>query len=83
MLLPKDSTAFTDTLADVLRLYEAPTSSVYPANINPSPDETLAMSYIYLNKYTRFQKSSTAPDPLDSYVCLPLPSNPKRPAPHR
>lgn len=34
------------------------------------PDETLAMSYIYLNKYKRFQQSSPSPDPLDPYVCL-------------
>lgn len=34
------------------------------------PDETLAMSYIYLNKYKRFQNSSMSSDPLDSYVCL-------------
>lgn len=33
-----------------------------------SPDETLAMSYIYRNRYWRFQESSEIPDPLDSYV---------------
>ncbi|CAF9912457.1 hypothetical protein IMSHALPRED_000320 [Imshaugia aleurites] len=50
MPIPKDSTSFTDTMADILRL----------------PDETLAMSYVYLNRYERFQSSSISSDPLDS-----------------
>ncbi|KAL8685155.1 MAG: hypothetical protein Q9218_007943, partial [Villophora microphyllina] len=50
MLVPKDAFAFTDAMADVLRL----------------PDETLAMSYLYLNKYLRFHRTSQTPDPLDS-----------------
>ncbi|KAL9629622.1 MAG: hypothetical protein Q9204_005168, partial [Flavoplaca sp. TL-2023a] len=29
------------------------------------PDEALAMSYIYMNKYLRFHRSSATPDPLD------------------
>ena len=35
------------------------------------PDETLAMSYVYLNRYERFQNSSSSADPLDPYVSLP------------
>ncbi|KAL8932669.1 MAG: hypothetical protein Q9211_006184 [Gyalolechia sp. 1 TL-2023] len=56
MPIPKDSFAFTDAMADILRL----------------PDETLAMSYIYLNKYLRFHRTSQTPDPLDSYAELIL-----------
>ncbi|KAL8851704.1 MAG: hypothetical protein Q9221_003435 [Calogaya cf. arnoldii] len=52
---PKDPNAFTDALADILRL----------------PDEALAMSYIYMNKYLRFHRTSEFPDPLDPYVSLP------------
>ncbi|KAL8881061.1 MAG: hypothetical protein Q9198_001658 [Flavoplaca austrocitrina] len=48
----RDPIAFTDALADVLRL----------------PDEALAMSYIYTNKYLRFHRSSATPDPLDPYT---------------
>ena len=55
MPIPQDPIAFTDAMADLLRL----------------PDETLAMSYIYLNRYRRFQTSSASLDPLDQYVCLP------------
>ncbi|KAL8681251.1 MAG: hypothetical protein Q9186_002629 [Xanthomendoza sp. 1 TL-2023] len=50
MPIPKDSFAFTDALADILRL----------------PDETLAMSYIYMNKYLRFYRTSNTPNSLDS-----------------
>jgi len=35
-----------------------------------SPEEALAMSYMYLNKYKRFQDPSMSSDPLDAYVCL-------------
>ncbi|KAI4102905.1 MAG: hypothetical protein LQ339_004450 [Xanthoria mediterranea] len=52
MPFPKDPFAFADALADVLRL----------------PDEALAMSYLYMNKYLRFHRSSTTPDPLDPYT---------------
>ncbi|MCJ1472091.1 hypothetical protein MMC13_000738 [Lambiella insularis] len=52
MLTPKDPTSFTDTLADLLRL----------------PDETLAMAYIYLNKYKRFLHTSETTSPLDPYT---------------
>jgi len=79
MPVPKDSTAFTDTLADILRLY-------FPSAFLPlpkpklitslSPDETLAMSYIYLNKYRRFFRTSQTPDPLDPYVRLPSSTGP-------
>ena len=55
MPVPQDPIAFTDTMADLLRL----------------PDETLAMSYIYLNRYKRFQTTSASLDPLDEYVCIP------------
>ena len=55
MPVPQDPIAFTDAMADLLRL----------------PDETLAMSYIYLNRYRRFQTSSSSLDPLDEYVRLP------------
>ena len=55
MPVTQDPIAFTDAMADLLRL----------------PDETLAMSYIYLNRYRRFQTSSSSLDPLDEYVCLP------------
>ena len=70
MPVPQDPIAFTDAMADLLRL----------------PDETLAMSYIYLNRYRRFQTSSSSLDPLDEYVRLPLqdpkipPSTPSQPA---
>jgi hypothetical protein len=37
-------------------------------NIQFSPDETLAMSYLYRNRYQRFQESESTPDPLDPYV---------------
>ena len=56
MPVPEDSVAFTDAMSDLLRL----------------PDETVAMSYIYLNKYRRYQDSSGSPDPLDAYVGLPF-----------
>ena len=56
MAVPKDLTSFTDAMADLLRL----------------PDEALAMTYIYLNRYSRFARSSASADPLDSYVCLPM-----------
>ncbi|KAL8710306.1 MAG: hypothetical protein Q9220_005076 [cf. Caloplaca sp. 1 TL-2023] len=52
MPTPKDPFAFTDTMADTLRL----------------PDETLATSYLYLNKYHRFHRTSQPPDPLDPYT---------------
>ncbi|KAL8940173.1 MAG: hypothetical protein Q9216_002961 [Gyalolechia sp. 2 TL-2023] len=52
MPTPKDPFAFTDTMADILRL----------------PDETLAMSYIYLNRYLRFHNTSQTSGPLDSYA---------------
>ncbi|KAL9592074.1 MAG: hypothetical protein Q9179_007086 [Wetmoreana sp. 5 TL-2023] len=55
MPVPKDPFAFTDAMADILRL----------------PDETVAMSYLYLNKYLRFHRTSQTPDPLDPYVRLP------------
>ena len=55
MPVPQDPIAFTDAMADLLRL----------------PDETLAMSYIYMNRYRRFQTSSASLDPLDEYVCVP------------
>ncbi|KAM0796120.1 hypothetical protein BDR22DRAFT_893462 [Usnea florida] len=54
MPIPKDRTSFTDTMADILRL----------------PDETLAMSYVYFNRYERFQKTSSSADPLDPYTRL-------------
>ncbi|KAL8730280.1 MAG: hypothetical protein Q9166_004163 [cf. Caloplaca sp. 2 TL-2023] len=54
-----------NALADILRL----------------PDETLAMSYLYRNKYLRFHRSSDSPDPLDPISCdkctNPLPSHPQ------
>ncbi|KAL8968738.1 MAG: hypothetical protein Q9183_002323, partial [Haloplaca sp. 2 TL-2023] len=37
------------------------------------PDETLAMSYLYLNKYLRFHRQSGLFDSLDPYVCPPFP----------
>ena len=37
-----------------------------------SPDEALAMAYIYIHKYERFTKSLDSQNMLDSYVCLPL-----------
>ncbi|KAL8973763.1 MAG: hypothetical protein Q9197_001997 [Variospora fuerteventurae] len=49
MPIPEDALAFTDAMADMLRL----------------PDETLAMSYIYLNRYLRFYRDQRRPDPLD------------------
>ncbi|KAL8762181.1 MAG: hypothetical protein Q9184_001778 [Pyrenodesmia sp. 2 TL-2023] len=52
MPIPLNEFAFTDAMADLLRL----------------PDETLAMSYIYLNKYLRFYRTSQTSDPLDSYT---------------
>ncbi|KAL8952914.1 MAG: hypothetical protein Q9222_001204 [Ikaeria aurantiellina] len=52
MPLPEDRFAFTDALADTLRL----------------PDETLGTSYLYLNKYHRFHRTSRLPDPLDPYT---------------
>ncbi|MCJ1244034.1 hypothetical protein MMC30_001231 [Trapelia coarctata] len=52
MLTPKDPTAFTDAMADLLRL----------------PDETLAMAYIYLHKYNRFLETSNTTSPLDPYT---------------
>ncbi|MCJ1225866.1 hypothetical protein MMC12_002515 [Toensbergia leucococca] len=52
MPTPKDSIAFADAMADVLRL----------------PDDTLAMSYLYTNRYRRFLRSSPTPDPLDQYT---------------
>ena len=55
MPVPQDPIAFTDAMADILRL----------------PDETLAMSYIYLNRYKRYQTSSASLDLLDEYVCFP------------
>ena len=57
MPLPKDPNTFVDTMADVLRL----------------PDATLALAYIYQNKYHRFFKTTSSPDLLDPYVCLPPP----------
>ncbi len=74
MPVPKDPSAFTDTLADILRLYfDSPLSSSWKLKLTPplSPDETLAMSYNYLNKYRRFFRTSQTPDPLDPYVRLP------------
>ncbi|KAL8904926.1 MAG: hypothetical protein Q9207_002956 [Kuettlingeria erythrocarpa] len=44
--------AFTDAMADILRL----------------PDQTLALAYLYLNKYLRFHRTSQSSDPLDSYT---------------
>ena len=35
------------------------------------PDETLAMSYVYFNRYERFQNPSNSTDPLDPYVSPP------------
>ena len=55
MPVPQGPIAFTDAMADLLRL----------------PDETLAMSYMYLNRYRRFQTASSSLDLLDEYVCLP------------
>ncbi|KAL8920090.1 MAG: hypothetical protein Q9208_006443 [Pyrenodesmia sp. 3 TL-2023] len=52
MPIPQNEFAFTDAMADLLRL----------------PDETVAMSYIYLNKYLRFHRTSQTSDPLDSYT---------------
>ncbi|KAI4119080.1 MAG: hypothetical protein LQ345_000955 [Seirophora villosa] len=52
MPIPEDALAFTDAVADILRL----------------PDETLAMSYIYFNRYLRFHGDQQAPDPLDPYT---------------
>ncbi|KAI4186388.1 MAG: hypothetical protein LQ346_005688 [Caloplaca aetnensis] len=52
MPIPQNDSAFTDAMADILRL----------------PDETLALAYLYLNKYLRFHRTSQTSDPLDSYT---------------
>lgn len=52
---------------------------------NNRPDECLEMAYLYLNKYKRFQSSSSAssspsqPDPLDDAVRLSLSLKPRNP----
>ncbi|MCJ1356757.1 MAG: hypothetical protein MMC33_006753 [Icmadophila ericetorum] len=56
MPIPRDPIAFTDTLADLLRL----------------PDETVAMSYIYRNKYEHYLRSTSTSSPLDpNHVSCP------------
>lgn len=51
--------------------YHVPFVFIPPVDCFLSPDETLAMSYLYMNKYLRFHVSSSTPDPLDPYVSLP------------
>lgn len=45
-----------------------------PNNLSHRPDECLEMAYLYLNKYKRFQSSSSPshPDPLDNAVRFSL-----------
>ncbi|MCJ1233562.1 hypothetical protein MMC14_001520 [Varicellaria rhodocarpa] len=52
MPISKDPIAFTEAMADVLYL----------------SDESLAMSYVYINRYHRFIRSSSATDLLDPYT---------------
>lgn len=76
MPVAKDPVAFTDVMADILRLCASillllRSNHPVPNNCFPRPDEAIAMSHIYLNRYLRFQRTSTTTDPLDPYVRLP------------
>ena len=44
----------------------------HASNIDDSSDETVVMTYLYINKYKRFMSQSEMDDPLDPYVCPPL-----------
>lgn len=80
LLRPNDPNLFTTIMADILRLYLSPavqfSAALTLTSFTYSPDETLAMTFLYINKYNRFHNSNSFPSDtalLDPYVSHPLP----------
>ena len=66
--------SFTDAMADLLRLYVLfpevliALGRMFLTMLAGSPDEALAMTYVYIHKYERFTRSQDSLEMLDPHV---------------
>jgi hypothetical protein len=63
------ATSFTETLADILRLFESVRRLGNSTDHPPRPDEALGISFLYTNKFKRFESESKLAHSIDPYVC--------------
>jgi hypothetical protein len=69
---PSGIISFMTILADVLRLWVTWMHHLIPhLTCSRSPEETLAMAFMYMNRYKKYYRTSEEIDFLDAHVCHP------------